>query len=215
MKLTDSLKHAPKWTWYTAAGLSLGAIGVRLYKNRGGIQNQPITNQAGAEIGSVQGTTGGGTPPGVIVPPVIIGGTNPDPNVGVGPLQDLFVNAASNVFHAWEAMVGPLQTSQSSLLMGTVDTISQLALAGGAPQSVGIPVVSAAPIPQPAPVAIAPTPAPAAAAAGPKIEFENRTRDNGLSGTARKVWCNRVTIHRYPDGHGVVVGEVKVKNGAC
>lgn len=215
--LTNSIKRAPKWTWYTATGLGLGAVAIKFYQNRGGKQDQPITNEIGSEVGSLQGTTSGGTPPGVIVPPVILGGSGSDPNLGVGPLQDLFMSGAQSIFGAWEAMVGPLQTTQSSLLMSSTDTISQIALAGAAPQSVGTPVVSAPPIPQPAPITIAPRPVIAAPPkpTAPKVEYENRTRDNGLSGTARKVWCNRVTIHRYPDGHGVVVGEVKIKNGAC
>lgn len=208
--LTTGIKRAPKWTWYTAAGLGLGAVAIKFYQNRGGKEDQPITNEVGSEIGSLQGTTSGGTPPGVIVPPVIIGGSNPDPNVGVGPLQDLFVNAAQGVFGAWEAMVGPLQTTQSSLLMSSTDTISQIALAGAAPQSVGTPVVSAPPIPQPAPIAIVPRPAPAPVKVDPCVgEFPNLNEANGK---CYKVGCCSTTKGRrrcniYKDGSKVIRSE--------
>jgi hypothetical protein len=159
MGLTDSLKRAPKWTWYTAAGLGLGGIAIRLYQNRGGRLDQPITNEVGEEIGGIGGMTSGGTPPGIIVPPVILGSQG-DPNIGVGPLQELFVGGTQSLLSSWEALVAPLMSTQSALLMGNSETISQLAMAGSAPQSVGVPVVSVAPVPQPAPILLAPRPAP-------------------------------------------------------
>lgn len=209
MDVTATLKKAPRWAWYTAGGLGLGAAAVKLYRNRASAPTD-TTNVPAADVGTTYGTMGG-TPPGVIVPPVILGGNTADPNVGVGPLQGMYIGAMGDVLSGWQSLVGPFIDTQTQLLLGSENTIAQIAMAGGPPQSQPAPVVSAVPLPQQTPIALHPKPA----GAGWKVETERRTRDNGKTGKARAVWCSTVTIHRYPDGHGVVVGEVKTKNGAC
>jgi hypothetical protein len=212
MNIAATVKRAPKWAWYTAGGLGLGAAAIKLYHNRGDQTSQDVTNTAADTIGPDGAqTVGGGTTSGVIVPPVILGGSTADPNAGAGVLQDLYVGAAGDLFSAWENLLGPVMSTQNSLLLGNADTISQIAMAGGAPQSQPTPVVSAPPLPQHVPVALAPKPG------KPEytVRHERRTRDNGKSGKARIVWCNDVTIHDYPNKPDVVVSEVKVKNGAC
>lgn len=130
---------------------------------------------------------------------------------------------------------GPVQQQQSNLLAGFASTIQDLAAAGGAPSStpvtdpnaqagpptinVYVPPAAAAPSALP-PAAAAPTCPSAYPNGSPgscyRTEYDNRTRDNGKTGAARSVWCNRVTIHRYQDGRpAVVVAEDKIKNGAC
>lgn len=163
MNLTSSIKRAPKWAWYTAGGLGVAAAGVKVWKNRGGKGDEPIENVPGQEVGENSpggysgGYVGGGGAPGVIVPPVIIPQQNND-NGGLAGLTELYMDGVGSVFSAWENLLGPVMGSQQQLLMGSFDTIQQLALAGGAPQSVGIPVVSQPPIPQQIPVTIMPSP---------------------------------------------------------
>jgi hypothetical protein len=210
MSLTDSIKRAPKWTWYTAAGLGLGGIAIRLYQNRGGRLDQPITNEVGSEVGDPSSLNTGGAPPGIIVPPVILGGS-PDPNIGVGPLQELFVGGTQSLLASWESLVAPLVGTQSSLLMSNADTISQLAMAGGAPQSVGIPVVSATPVPQPAPIAL--TPRPALPAPKPVDRCTGAYPNlNETNGKCYKVACCTTTkgkrrCNLYADGTKVIRSE--------
>lgn len=211
MNIAATVKKAPRWAWYTAGGLGLGAAAIKLYQHRGGGTATDTTNTPAADIGTTVGTTGG-TPPGVIVPPVILGGNAADPNVGVGPLQDLYVGAAGSLFSAWENLLGPVMGTQNQLLLGNADTISQIAMAGGPPQSAPTPVISFLPIPQHIPVALTPKPA---AGPGYKTEFRNATKDNGKAGKQRVAWCVKQEVHRYPDGHGVVVNETKIHDGAC
>lgn len=211
MNLTASLKKAPRWAWYTAAGLGLGAAAITLHRNRGGgVEEEGIENVAADDLG-YSTAVGSGTPSGVIVPPVIVGPST-DPNVGVGDLQGLYIGAINDLFTGWEALLGPVMSTQNQLLAGTTETLSQIAQAGSAPVSQPTPVVSAPAIPQQAPVKL---PVKPVAAATYKTVYENRTRDNGKSGKQRAVWCSRVKIHQYPDGRRIVVSESKIRNGAC
>lgn len=219
MSLVDSVKRAPRWAWVTAAGLGIGAAGIKLWNGRDaeqsnatvGTQVDPITGYPIAPTNSVA------NPVATIVPPVIIGNDGGDSMAGVGALQDLYTSAVQGLLSSYQDVWGPVQTAQLTLLTGNAETIQALALAGSAPNSSTPPpaaiVAQPAPVPA-APVAL-PTPKPATPAPAFKVVYENRTRDNGKSGAARLVWCNRVTIHRYPDGRGVVVAEDKIRNGAC
>lgn len=69
MNPTNLVKRAPRWAWFAAAGVGIGAVGVHMYRNRG----------AEGDTAQTPTTVGGGTTPGplgssptpVIVPPVI------------------------------------------------------------------------------------------------------------------------------------------------
>jgi hypothetical protein len=210
MNLAASLKKAPRWAWYTAAGLGLGAAAITLHRNRGGgVAEEGIDNVPADDLGESV-PVGSGSPSGVIVPPVIVG-SSPDPNMGVGDLQGLYIGATQDLFTGWESLLGPLVSTQSQLLLGNTETLNQIAQAGSAPVSQPTPVVSAPAIPQQAPVKLPVKPV----AATYRVVYENRTRDNGKSGKQRAVWCNRVMIHQYSDGRRIVVSEEKIRNGAC
>lgn len=216
------VKRAPKWAIYATGGVVAGGLALRLYKNRTTADGAtPATGTDATQIGAgaVYGPSSGA--PGPIVPPTIIDNSAVDQSgTGLGALQQLYLGGVQGVFDAGQALVYGLfgqnqqiLDQQGALLGNATNTISQIALTAGAgapPQPIAVaptPVVAYVPPPAPAPVAQAPQ--------AFRVEYENRTRDNGLSGTRRVAWCNRVTIHRYPDGRGVVVDETKIRNGAC
>lgn len=217
------VKRAPKWAIYATGGVVAGGLALRLYKNRttadGATPAAGTTDATQIGAGPVYGPSSGA--PGPIVPPTIIDNSAVDQSgTGLGMLQQLYTGGVQGVFDASQSLIyglfGQSQQildQQAALLNSSTNTVQQIALTAGAgapPQPASIaptPVVAYVPPPAPAPVA----PAPQAF----RVEYENRTRDNGLSGTRRVAWCNRVTIHRYPDGRGVVVDEQKIHNGAC
>lgn len=231
MSIVDSVKHAPRWAWITAGGVGIGAGAVKLYRNRAvgdTPPDAPGTVVDGGGTGTALAPASGY--PGVVVPPVIIGNQTPDQNQGVGVLQDLYVGAISDVVSGWgglvQQLIGGQQDTQNQMwdflkgqqgiltdqLQSQSSTIAAIASAGGAPgQAISnpSPIVISAPIAPPPP-----TPAPAPPVQ-PKVRVENRTRDNGRTGAARRVWCNRVHIHDWPDGRSVVVSEDKIHDGAC
>lgn len=71
MNPIETLKHAPKWVWFATAGVGIGVVGIRIYRDRAA----PAGTQTASTVGD--GTTVGSTgssPTPVITPPVIIGG---------------------------------------------------------------------------------------------------------------------------------------------
>lgn len=220
MALADTIKRAPRWAWISAAGIGTGAAALKVWKGRAKPAETPVAAEA-EPAGGYGGPQpmNAANPSAVIVPPVIIGGNGADPNQGVGVLQDLYVGAIGGIMDGYSQIWGPVQTAQLALLTGNSETLQSLAQAGAAPQAttpMPSDVVAYTPPPPPAPVAIRPPARPAAPPKAPyKVVYENRTRDNGKKGAARRVWCNKVTIHRYPDGRAVVAGETRVKNGPC
>lgn len=220
-----AIAQTPKKVWLIGGGIGAGFLVIKFWRGRQGGTETEATQEAtdlSPVPGSGQPTYAGGAYGGAVaplIPPVIIGGDGGDSLTGVPALQDLYTGVVSSLIGNYENLFGPLYSTQQALLLNQSDTLNSIALAGSSPREAPqITVVTQEPIPQPAPVAI-PTsytpPAAAPSAPAYKIEYDNRTRDNGLSGAARRVWCNRVTIHRYPDGRGVVVSETKIKNGAC
>jgi hypothetical protein len=176
----SAIKRAPRWAWVTAAGIGIGAAGVKLYKNRAKpASEQATTTSDGSALDAVGNPlpTSSGNPVATIVPPVIIGGQTADPNAGVGELQALYISGVQTLVDSFQSVWGPVMTSQMELLSGygqtgmdNASTIQALALAGSAPKSnTQLPaeiVPQPAPAP-PAPVAIVPASAPAPAPASP------------------------------------------------
>lgn len=136
MHPTALIKRAPKWAWYGAAGLTAGAIGIKVWKGRAA---DPATEgEAGdgttAGDGMQTSSPSGGGPTSVIVPPVIAGSDGGDPNAGLSPLWDV----ASGVIGQWGQIVGTVLGDEHDLVMSQPDTVSgiwqtAISTAGSAP----------------------------------------------------------------------------------
>lgn len=232
---TKAIRRAPRWAWYTVGGIAAGTIALKVWKDRGKDEEPsadgnsvPVVDQ-----GSMQSVSP--SPAGVIVPPVIIGNQG-DGGVDPTSILSFFQDGMDTLIHGYENLWGPVMENNQAIL-GTVlsqqnewtdGVLDAIMNAGSAPPSSNettTPVVTVQL--QPAPTTTPqPAPQPATQQCPPgyplrsargcyKIEYENRTRDNGRTGSARKVWCNKVTIHRYSNGEGIVAGEDKIKDGAC
>lgn len=142
MSIVDTVKHAPRWTWYTVAGVSLGAIGLKVWKGRAAGD----TSQTAADgstvgdtgSGSTQPATTGGSPPGVIVPPIITGGSDDGSTAAMaligGAFTD-FTGLLGQVVSGDQQNISTLITGQQ----GTTDKVLDLLAGGGvAPQPVSI-----------------------------------------------------------------------------
>jgi hypothetical protein len=70
MALTTTVKRAPRWAWYIAGGVGLGAIGIEVYKRRAVDTPAPGDASSGADV--IGTPTGSAAPSPVITPPVIV-----------------------------------------------------------------------------------------------------------------------------------------------
>lgn len=227
MAATDALKRAPKWAWYSAAGIVGGGAAIKLWKNRA---KEPDTGDTTEEM--TQGDYGGEyigdagsmpSPVATVTPSVVItqgGGENANP-FDPTPYLDFIREGGQSVLTAYDSVYKPVSDTNQmivggltgllgSSMAGTNDrALAQIANAGSPP-------APAIQNPTPQQIAAPVKAAPAAPAKAPfKTVYENRTRDNGKSGAARLVWCEKVEIHQYPDGRRVVVDGVKIKGGKC
>lgn len=158
MDIADKIKHAPKWVWLSAAGLSVGVIGLRLYHNRTTADNTntatpTVSTPAATPIGSQYYGTAG-----VSSSPVLV--TAPSSDVGSSVTQSVFDPSPiiDSIGGLLTGVIGPVQTTLDDILLSQGQNISLLAGAGSAPQpiiNVSPVVVAPAPIAPPAP---APTP---------------------------------------------------------
>lgn len=148
MAVMDALKKAPKWAWFTAAGVGVGAAAIKVYNDRDAPEPEPVV----AEVIGEPTYAGGGGTPGVIVPPVIIGGGG-NTDASAGTLSELYMGGIGQLFSAWQD-VGNMYT----------DFIANGGSAPPSAQQVNTPVVSSPSLPQPSPTPLplpAPVPAPA------------------------------------------------------
>lgn len=181
MSAIEHLKHLPRWTYLTAAGVSVGAIGIKLWKGRAApdpTQTPSDGTSAGdAYSGSVQPATTGSSPPGVIVPPIITGGDGASASdLGaafaslVGGTIDNLTGLVGTVLTGDQANMNALIGNQGAISLSAIDL---LAGAGTPPQPVIVnptPVVVNMPKPSTPPrVTNPPTPTNKAAAAVPYI----------------------------------------------
>lgn len=159
MDIGNTIKHAPKWAWYTVGGIAVGGVGLRLWKSRttSASKNSSTAatdpNTAASDPGSYNYGSGGVS--GVIVPPVIMPQQNSTGDTtgllgsvlaGVGDLTGLVLGSV-------ETLIGPTQNSQAGLVDTIGSTWSTLATAnaGGPPQQVqNAPPVVNTPVPPPA-----------------------------------------------------------------
>lgn len=227
MDITKTIKRAPRWAWYTAGGVGLGAAAIKLWKGRDKPDDE-VETVSGEVIGTPSAIGTGGTNPGVIVPPVIIPPASSDPNAGVGQLQDLYVGAVGNLMDMFGGAFSSVLQQNQEITGGLMNIVTDtqrtlLATAGSAPLPVAqnpTPVF-AAPAAAPATVAPAQPQCPAAFPGGapsmPHGCFRNWgdtvCRDNGRSGAARKAWTVRRSGHQHADGYIAVMGEDKIRDG--
>jgi hypothetical protein len=137
MQVASTIKKAPKWAWYTAGGVAVGAVALRLYKSR-------TTSTAATDSGAAASDTGGAPDPyaygaggatGVIVPPVII-----PPNDSTGDTAGLLGTVLGGVgdltglvMGSVETLIGPTQESQAGLVDIIGSTWGTLATANAGP----------------------------------------------------------------------------------
>lgn len=162
----NPIKRVPKWAWLVAGGVGVGGVALRF-----------IGNKRDADAALEAGTTGtdpatgapvGTGAPGVIVPPVIMGGGSGDDGAGSAALSDLagvlgqgfssVLDTAKGLAWTPAEVAGLVGTSQYAL---SDSLTSLIAGAGLAPSPVAqVPTVINVMPPAPAPTP-APTPAPA------------------------------------------------------
>lgn len=173
MDIAARIKKAPRWAWYTAGGVAVGAGAIRLWRNRTTSDGETPLEDSGAapvEIGQQPqyGVAPGGAGS-VIVPPII---TNvPSTEAGVGEGVTAGVGAVATIVDSFGAIVGGALATQSDTIQSLIGSGNQygesimgfLANAGSAPAPAAQ---------QPTPV-ITPTPtAKPPAAKPPKPEKE-------------------------------------------
>jgi hypothetical protein len=161
MAITDSIKRAPRWAWFTVGGVTLGVVAIRVWQGRD--NEEDLTPDADVNGVPVLTTS---SPSPVITPPVIIQGGSGD-NGALAELVGSFVGTFGSSFDNLVGVVGGVTTGQQELL-GTIVTGQQdinkalIANGGSAPQ----PVTQAPPIqvtitaPPPSPALPVPGPAP-------------------------------------------------------
>lgn len=220
MALTDTLKRAPRWAWITAAGVGLGAAGIKLWNGR----DKPADEAASSATTVYDPSSpypvpqSTASPVATIVPPVILSQDSGDPMAGVAQLQDLYIGAVGGLIQGYETLWGPVQTAQLGLLSGFASTIQDLAAAGPAPGFGSTP--GSAPIPVdivsfPAPPPAAPSPVPAPPPPPPppkKCGTAPYLNLNEATGKCYAVVCasgngakRKGRWHVYQDGHDVFI----------
>lgn len=98
MKLNlNAVKRAPKWAWWTVAGVGVGVGALKLWGNRTTADGDTPADTGATvdEMGNpTYGPSGGST--GVIVPPVIIpNDTSDQSGTGLGDLQALYLSGVA------------------------------------------------------------------------------------------------------------------------
>lgn len=200
MAVADTIKRAPKWAWYTVGGVTLGAIGIRLWKGR----DAPTDTETVAEsdaVGNPAWQSPGGGASGVIVPPVIIPSQG-DPLAGVSELQGLYVGAVDSLIGEWGNVYGPIAGLLPSLIP-TPDEYMGL-IQAGAGIARETPVVVAPPVAQPAP-APAPTPGP-----GPARLIRTCGTSYNQNGN-----CRYKKVQEWSDGRKVTISDAQLHKGKC
>lgn len=203
------IKKVPKWAWIASVGVVGGVAVMRWRSNQG---SQADTASAGDATAPGDYSQGIESFPatGTVTSPGYSGGGDGGSSVDLPSLIDSLGNIFAQAQPDWPSILASLPGYAGG---------------GGAPISTNTGAApatnDAAPV-APAPQAGATPQAPPPAAVktpvnyGPFPYTEQRTRDNGKSGSARKVWCNCVRINRYTDSRpSVVVGETKLYDGAC
>lgn len=167
MSFVQRIKTLPKWAWWTTGGVTIGAVALKVYGDRAKPDDTAVAGE-GEPVGDTgpgytQPATSGGSPPGVIVPPIITPGNADTASDVAGAIAGLFGGAFTDLTGLLGSVVSGQQANIDSLIGQhgqTNDAIIDLvAGAGGAPQPVAVtptPVIVQAPPPAAPPVAAAP-----------------------------------------------------------
>lgn len=203
MQVTQTIKKAPKWAWYTVGGVALGAVALRVWKGRA-VDTTTTTTDT-----TVSGTPTpvSSQPSPVIVPPVILGGNNDSGDGGAyAGIFDMFGGVITTAMTTISGLAQGDQELATTTITGSQDiSKAALAQAGGAPQ----------PVSQLPPIQItttsAPTPTPRATpVTTPKCPaaYPNYNAAEGPVGPKSCYKCDKTksgskyeNIHVYQDGH--------------
>lgn len=211
MPIQTTLKRAPRWAWYIAGGVGLGAVAVRVYKGRA--TDTPDTPSNDPTVAGSPLVTGAPSP--VIVPPVIMqgdsggGGNQPD----ISWLAGLLGTVSQSVDNA-VGTIGGLASGDQMLAGTAIAQTGQIATAviasgGGAPQpaiqappvvNVYMPAATPTPRPVPTPVKTCPASYPrlkAGTAASPATCYKCEKAADKAS--------KYPYVHVYQDGHRIGV----------
>lgn len=190
MDLTNSIKRAPRWAWYTAAGVGVGAAGLKLWKNRAvGATDQSATD--GTSTGDLTGTGAAvltGSPTSVIVPPIVTGGGDSGgSSSSLIDMMSLWTGATQTTIDQLSSIYAPVAAIEADLL-GQLPVLitqnqvtpAQLLAMMQAGQSPAAPSQTPAVINTPTPAAATPAqstpppaaPPPAATSSGPQCGGE-------------------------------------------
>jgi hypothetical protein len=130
MKVTQSIKRAPKWAWYIVGGVAIGAAGIRVWKGRATDTTDTTDTTQTDTQGAPQGTA---QPSPVIVPPVITQGDTGDN----GALADMTGTFAGTIGSSFDNMVNVISgltagdQAIASQATGSLEEISKTLLANG------------------------------------------------------------------------------------
>lgn len=163
-----AVKHAPRWAWFTVAGVGVGALAVRMFQNRAtdSTDSTDVTDTTVPATDAYgQAVTTSPSPVSTVVPSVVVASPSDEGGTGIGEVVDAYVGGISDLIGNFGTITSALvgnQVDVNSTLAGTIPelvnaNIDALANAGSAPTKVAPVVVTvAAPAKASAPVAAPP-----------------------------------------------------------
>lgn len=166
MNPTDAIKHAPRWAWYTAGGVAVGAGALHFWKNRttadGTTPLAPSTTDP-VTMGGDPTMAGVGASSPIYIPSIATSQNDTgDPNSGsAAGLQTTsgIIDSAGGLISSISGIYQPVIDTNSTLTGLASDAIAALANAGSPPAPV---VQNPTPLPATVPVAVTPKPTPVA-----------------------------------------------------
>jgi hypothetical protein len=146
------IKRAPRWAWYTAAGVTAGAVGIKLWKGRA---NDPSTSNDATQVGTPESGSPSYSPSPIptVTPPVIIAGGGGDGG-GFADLASAFTSTFASSLDNAVNTVGVLALGDQSLAGQALAANSDIAKT--ALMNAGSPPAPAAQNPTPITVVIPP-----------------------------------------------------------
>lgn len=194
MSVIDQVKHLPRWTWFSVAGLGIGYGVIHTWKNRAseGTASTAAADATGPGVDEMGNPLPGGTGyTGVVVPPTIISPPASD-STGLTDLVAGFDTLFNNLNLGYGQLYGDPNSPYNQWALSNAGTVQNLAnqwagvaLAGSAPQPAAV---------NPTPIAAAPAPAPAAAPAACPAQYPFRSA-RGCYAVACK---GGKRVHAYP-----------------
>jgi hypothetical protein len=192
-------------------GVGVGAAAIKVWKGRDATPADKTASDAGTAADAYPGTgmpaTTGSSPPGVIVPPIVMGGDGASASdlgaAFAGIIGGTITDLTGFMTTAIDAQSADTQTWIGAFQGNTDHWIDALAAAGQAPAPVTVtptPVNITVAAPPPAPVPAAPAP-PAPAGNGCPPAFPHRSSHGCYKCTKDSGPNNSKWTHRYQDGH--------------